>query len=87
MYDKIIHTVHCKNYYKFALLYPFKELTFVKLFQMLKTVAFENCAHFKDTTIIYLNSKNNKSKVGVNNLNIFVGANFCGKSTVLELIR
>lgn len=25
--------------------------------------------------------------MGVNNLNIFVGANFCGKSTVLELIR
>lgn len=54
---------------------------------MLKTVAFENCVHFKDKTIIYLNSENNKSKVGVNNLNIFVGANFCGKSTVLELIR
>lgn len=54
---------------------------------MLKTVAFENCVHFKDKTIIYLNSENNKSKVGVNNLNIFVGANFCEKSTVLELIR
>lgn len=68
---------------------------------MLKTVTFENFVHFKDKTIISLRGENNdsihsycyrppsknKETVGVNGLNIFVGANFCGKSTVLELIR
>lgn len=54
---------------------------------MLKIVVFENCVYFKDKIIIYLNSENNKLKVGVNNFNIFVGVNFCGKSIVLELIR
>lgn len=64
---------------------------------MLKTVTFENFVHFKDKTFIFLRDKNpsaiyppprkNKETVSINGLNIFVGANFCGKSTVLELIR
>lgn len=67
---------------------------------MFKAVTFENLVHFKEKTIINLNSEfkskqsdicprpcKNKGTVGVNGLNIFVGANFCGKSTVLELIR
>lgn len=63
---------------------------------MLKAIIFENLVHFKDKTFIEFKSKQsancprpckNKETVGVNRLNIFVGANFCGKSTVLELIR
>lgn len=55
---------------------------------MLKAVTFENLVHFKDKTFIYLKRPcKNNATVGVNGLNIFVGANFCGKSTVLELIR
>lgn len=67
---------------------------------MLKAVTLKNFVHFEDRTIISLNREfkskqsaifprpcKNKETVGVNGLNIFVGANFCGKSAVLELIR
>lgn len=64
---------------------------------MLKVIVFKNFVHFKDKTFISLDvSKNRQAgdlNVGGNPttghtfLNIFVGANFSGKSTVLELIR
>lgn len=70
---------------------------------MLKSIVFKNFVHFKDKIVITLHnsskesypstSKKLKSDVqdeitdNSNALNIFVGANFCGKSTVLELIR
>lgn len=64
---------------------------------MLKVIVFKNFVHFKDKTFIPLDvskrGKAGKSIVGGNPttdnnfLNIFVGANFSGKSTVLELIR
>lgn len=59
----------------------------------------KNFVHFKDRTIITLNTsqrgQNENQSTDVhsgdnrdrNGLNIFVGANFCGKSTSLELIR
>lgn len=61
---------------------------------MLKTIALENFVHFKDKIVIDFDT-NKKQGVHAtkqvtadcNALNIFVGANFCGKSTVLELIR
>lgn len=66
---------------------------------MLKSMVFKNFVHFKDNTIINLYTSQKRQKenqstnahsgdiLDCNALNIFVGANFCGKSTVLELIR
>lgn len=66
---------------------------------MLKSMVLKNFVHFKDRTFIALNTsqmrQNDNQSTNVhsrenpdrNALNIFVGANFCGKSTVLELIR
>lgn len=70
---------------------------------MLRTITLKNFVHFKDKTVIQLttsinpaNSNGNQnegaeeSNHGIgdcNSLNIFVGANFCGKSTIIELIR
>lgn len=66
---------------------------------MLKSMVFKNFVHFKDKTIINLYASQKRQKenqstnahsgdiLDCNALNIFVGANFCGKSTVLELIR
>lgn len=63
---------------------------------MLKVIVFKNFVHFKNKTVISLGvskteqaGKSNvveKPTTG-NFLNIFVEANFSGKSTVLELIR
>lgn len=70
---------------------------------MLRTITLKNFVHFKDKTVIQLTTSNipanpnrnrkkktEKSQNGTdycNSLNIFVGANFCGKSTIIELIR
>lgn len=64
---------------------------------MLKVIVFKNFVHFKNKTVISLDvSKREKAgklnadikpTTGINFLNIFVGANYSGKSTVLELIR
>lgn len=58
---------------------------------MLKRIVFNNLVHFKDKTLIDFCSPERKDKDETrkksSHLNIFVGANFCGKSTVLELIR
>lgn len=70
---------------------------------MLKSIVFENFVHFKDKTTIKFTTQNEDATItngiqnqnpgndeclnGCNALNIFVGANFCGKSTVIELIR
>lgn len=66
---------------------------------MLKSMVFKNFVHFKDKTIINLYASQNRQNenqstnahsgdiLDRNALNIFVGANFCGKSTALELIR
>ena len=57
---------------------------------MLKRIVFNNLVHFKDKTLIDFGSSESKDKEKIrekSSLNIFVGANFCGKSTVLELIR
>lgn len=64
---------------------------------MLKVIVFKNFVHFKNKTVISFdapkkeragNSKGDgKQTTGLNFLNIFVGASFSGKSTVLELIR
>lgn len=66
---------------------------------MLKTIALKNFVRFKNKTVISLDVStrrqggNSNAQVGPisgtrsNYLNIFVGANFSGKSTVLELIR
>lgn len=63
---------------------------------MLKVIVFKNFVHFKKRTVISLdvskrskagNSNVGEKPIGINFLNIFVGANFSGKSTVLELIR
>lgn len=60
---------------------------------MLKVIVFKNFVHFKDKNFISLDGQAGDSNVGGNPttgnnfLNIFVGANFSGKSTVLELIR
>lgn len=62
---------------------------------MLKSIVLKNFVHFKDKTVIALyNSQKEqteeeltKAPLHSNGLNIFVGANFCGKSTVIELIR
>lgn len=53
---------------------------------MLKSITLENFVHFKDETVIEFDAPN-ESADGCNSLHIFVGANFCGKSTILELIR
>lgn len=53
---------------------------------MLKTITLKNFVHFKDETVIHLD-ENKKESDGCNSLNVFVGANFCGKSTIIELIR
>lgn len=53
---------------------------------MLKTITLKNFVHFKDETVIHLDA-NKKERDGCNSLNVFVGANFCGKSTIIELIR
>ncbi|XP_052720973.1 uncharacterized protein LOC128192386 [Crassostrea angulata] len=53
---------------------------------MLKTITLKNFVHFKDETVIHLDA-NKKESDGCNSLNVFVGANFCGKSTIIELIR
>lgn len=62
---------------------------------MLRTITLKNFVHFKDKTVIQLTTSNipaspNGNRNGTdycNSLNIFVGANFCGKSTIIELIR
>lgn len=62
---------------------------------MLRTITLKNFVHFKDKTVIQLTTSNipanpngNRNGTGYcNSLNIFVGANFCGKSTIIELIR
>lgn len=64
---------------------------------MLRTIALENFVHFKDKTVIDFDTSQRKKKrketsgkevpADSKALNIFVGANHCGKSTVLELIR
>lgn len=60
---------------------------------MLKAIAFKNFVHFKNKTVIIFDdsirrqSGNSNVDGRPNFLNIFVGANFSGKSTVLELIR
>lgn len=64
---------------------------------MLKTIALENFVHFKDKTVIDLDTSKRKTQskktsnkeVPADNkaLSIFVGANHCGKSAVSELIR
>lgn len=68
---------------------------------MLKTIALKNFVRFKNKTVISLdvstrrqagNSNANGGPISgtrsrPNYLNIFVGANFSGKSAVLELIR
>lgn len=70
---------------------------------MLRIITLKNFVHFKDKTVIQLTTSNipanpnrnrkkktEKSQNGTdycNSLNIFVGANFCGKSTIIELIR
>lgn len=66
---------------------------------MLKTIALKNFVRFKNKTVISLDfstrrqAGNSNAHLGPisgtrsNYLNIFVGANFSGKSTVLELIR
>lgn len=64
---------------------------------MLKAIVFENFVHFKNKTVISLDvskrgqaekSNVDKEPTTPNNfLNTFVGANFSGKSTVIELIR
>lgn len=53
---------------------------------MLKTITLKNFVHFKDETVIHLDA-NKEERDGCNSLNVFVGANFCGKSTIIELIR
>lgn len=62
---------------------------------MLRTITLKNFVHFKDKTVIQLTTSNipanpngNRNRTDYcNSLNIFVGANFCGKSTIIELIR
>lgn len=64
---------------------------------MLKVVVFKNFVHFKNKTFISLDvskrrqaensNDDEKPTTDISFLNIFVGANFSGKSTVLELIR
>lgn len=64
---------------------------------MLKVILFKNFVHFQNKTVISLDvlkkgqagnsNADGKPTTGINFLNIFVGANFSGKSTVLELIR
>lgn len=64
---------------------------------MLKAIAFKNFVHFKNKTVISLDvskrgqagklNVDEKPTTHINFLNIFVGANFSGKSTVIELIR
>lgn len=70
---------------------------------MLRTITLKNFVHFKDKTVIQLttsinpaNSNGNQNEGTeesnhgsdyCNAFNIFVGANFCGKSTIIELIR
>lgn len=64
---------------------------------MLKAIALENFVHFKDKTVIDFDTSQTKKQSKKTSkkeepadskaLNIFVGANHCGKSTVLELIR
>lgn len=68
---------------------------------MLKTITLKNFVHFKDETVIQFDASNRraggneqqrigakkKQSVACNSLHIFVGPNFCGKSTILELIR
>lgn len=60
---------------------------------MLRAIVLENFVHFKDKTVIDFDTSQTKkqskktSKKDSKALNIFVGANHCGKSTVLELIR
>lgn len=64
---------------------------------MLKAIVFKNFVHFKNKTVISLDvsKRGQAGKLNVyenpttpiNFLNIFVGANFSGKSTVIELIR
>lgn len=70
---------------------------------MLKSIVLKNFVHFKDKIVITLHNSSKESNPSTskklksdvqdeitdnsNALNIFVGANFCGKSTVLELIR
>ena len=49
---------------------------------MLKRIVFENFVHFSEKNIIDFTSSENNAA-----LNIFVGANHSGKSTVCELIR
>ena len=49
---------------------------------MLKRIVFENVVHFSEKNIIDFTSSENNAA-----LNIFVGANHSGKSTVCELIR
>lgn len=73
------------------------KFSYFNLFQMLKVIAFKNFVHFKNKTVISLDvskrgqagnsNVDGKPTTGINFLNIFVGANFSGKSTVLELIR
>lgn len=53
---------------------------------MLKTITLKNFVHFKDETAIHFDA-NTKETDSTNSPHIFVGANFCGKSTILELIR
>lgn len=73
------------------------KIDYLNYFQMLKTIAFKMFVHFKDKTVISLDvptegqtgnsNEDGKAKSRSNFLNIFVGANFSGKSAVLELIR
>lgn len=53
---------------------------------MLEVIAFKNFVHFKTKTVISLKGQAG-NPTDNHFLNIFVGANFCGKSTVIELIR
>lgn len=64
---------------------------------MLKAIVFKNFVHFEKKTVISLDvskrgpagkmNVNENPTTPINFLNIFVGANFSGKSTVIELIR
>lgn len=54
---------------------------------MLKTIALKNFVHFKDKTVIDFDESQSNETLDHNSVHIFVGANFCGKSTILELIR
>lgn len=53
---------------------------------MLKTITLKNFVHFKNETVIRFDA-NTEETDACNSLHIFVGANFRGKSTILELIR